>query len=243
MAGSLAERTTERLMSMLTPLELEALRLSLWVSGWAVAVSLPFGVLAAWVLARGRFPGKALLDGLIHLPLVLPPVAVGYALLVLLGRKGIVGGWLYDVLGISLIFNWKGAAVASAVMSFPLMVRAIRLSLESVDRGIESAAATLGAGPLRVFFTVTVPLTLPGVLAGTILAFARSLSEFGATITFVSNIPGQTRTLPIALYSLTQVPGGEAAALRLCLISVGLAFLTLLASEQAARKLRQRLQG
>ncbi len=230
-------------MSILTPLEQDALRLSLWVSGWAVAGSLLPGIAAAWVLARGRFPGKSLLDGLVHLPLVLPPVAVGYALLVLFGRKGPVGAWLHDALGVTLIFNWKGAAVASAVMSFPLLVRAIRLSLEGVDRRIEAAAATLGAGPVRVFFTVTMPLTLPGMLAGIILAFARSLSEFGATITFVSNIPGQTRTLPIALYTLTQMPGGDAAALRICLISVGLAFLTLLASEVAAKQLQSRLRG
>jgi molybdate transport system permease protein len=228
-------------MFMLTPLEAEALRLSLWVSVWAVVGSLPFGVLCGWLLARRQFPGKYLFDSLVHLPLVLPPVAVGYLLLVLLGRKGIIGGWLDHVFGITLIFNWKGAAVASAVMSFPLMVRAIRLSLETVDRGVEAAAATLGAGPLRVFFTVTLPLTLPGLLAGTILAFARSLSEFGATITFVSNIPGETRTLPLALYTLAEVPGGETAALRLCVISMGLALLTLLASDLLARRIARRL--
>ncbi len=195
-------------MFALTPLEVEAVTLSLWVSGWAVAASLPAGIFCAWLLARRHFPGKSFVDGLIHLPLVLPPVVVGYALLVLFGRRGVLGAWLHDVLGVTFAFNWKGAALASAVISFPLMVRAIRLSLENIDRGVEAAAATLGAGPVRVFFTVTLPLALPGVLAGIILAFARSLSEFGATITFVSNIPGETRTLPLALYGLTQVPSG-----------------------------------
>jgi molybdate transport system permease protein len=227
----------------LTALEWEALRLSLWVSFWAVAVSLPFGIFCAWLLARRRFPGRTLVDGLIHLPLVLPPVVVGYALLVLFGRRGVLGLLLHDLFGITFAFTWKGAALASAVMSFPLMVRAIRLSLENVDRGIEAAAATLGAGPIRVFFTITLPLALPGVLAGVILAFARSLSEFGATITFVSNIPGETRTLPLALYALTQVPGGEAAAFRLCLISVAIAFVTLIVSEMLARRIDLRLKG
>ncbi len=213
------------------------------MSGWAVLGSLPFGVLCAWVLARCQFPGKGLFDGIVHLPLVLPPVVVGYALLVLLGRKGVIGGWLHDALGITLIFNWKGAAVASALMAFPLMVRAIRLSLEGVDRRIEAAASTLGAGPFAVFLTVTLPLTFPGLLAGVILAFARSLSEFGATITFVSNIPGETRTLPIALYTLVEVPGGEEAALRLCVISVVLAFTTLFAADILARRIDRRLKN
>ena len=230
-------------MFSLTPLEIEALRLSLWVSVWAVAASLPFGILFAWLLARREFFGKSLVDGLVHLPLVLPPVVVGYALLVSFGHKGIIGGWLYETLGISFAFNWKGAALASAVIAFPLMVRAIRLSLESVDRGVEAAAATLGAGPFRVFFTVTLPLSLPGVLAGVILAFARSLSEFGATITFVSNIPGETRTLPLALYGLTQVPSGEAAAFRLCIISVVIALLTLIVSDALARRIDRRMRG
>jgi molybdate transport system permease protein len=213
------------------------------VSVWAVAASLPFGILFAWLLARREFFGKSLVDGLVHLPLVLPPVVVGYALLVSFGHKGIIGGWLYETLGISFAFNWKGAALASAVIAFPLMVRAIRLSLESVDRGVEAAAATLGAGPFRVFFTVTLPLSLPGVLAGVILAFARSLSEFGATITFVSNIPGETRTLPLALYGLTQVPSGEAAAFRLCIISVVIALLTLIVSDALARRIDRRMRG
>jgi molybdate transport system permease protein len=227
----------------LTPLEVEALRLSLWVSGWAVVGSLPAGIAVAWVLARLRFPGKILLDGLVHLPLVLPPVVTGYALLVLMGRNGPLGSLFQKYLGLSFGFNWKGAALASAVMAFPLLVRAVRLSIEAVDQGLEAAARTLGARPLRVFFTVTLPLTLPGVLAGVILCFARSLSEFGATITFVSNIPGQTRTLPLALYTLTQVPGGEAGALRICIISVLLALLALVGSEMLAQRLNRRMKG
>lgn len=222
---------------VLTSAEKEALNLSLWVSGWAVLASLPAGVLLAWILARLRFPGKLLIDGLVHLPLVLPPVVVGYFLLVLLGRKGIVGAWLYHLAGISFAFNWKGAAVASAVMAFPLLVRAVRLSIEAVDQGLEAAARTLGAGPLRVFFTITLPLILPGILTGALLAFARSLSEFGATITFVSNIPGETRTLPLALYSLTQVADSEMGALRLCIISVALAMCALVGSELLSRRL------
>lgn len=230
-------------MFTLTPLEIEALRLSLLVSGWAVVGSLPFGIACAWLLARRDFPGKAVVDGIIHLPLVLPPVVVGYALLVVLGRRGVVGSLLLEWFGITLAFTWKGAAIASAVIAFPLMVRAIRLSLESVDRGLEQAARTLGCGPFRTFFTVTLPLVAPGVLTGVILAFARSLSEFGATITFVSNIPGETRTLPIALYALTQVPGTDAAALRLCIISVVVAFAALIASEILSRRVQARLGG
>jgi molybdate transport system permease protein len=227
----------------LTPLEAEALRLSLWVSFWAVAASLPLGILAAWVLARKNFPGKTLLDGLIHLPLVLPPVVIGYVLLILLGRKGVLGEALYSALGLSFAFNWKGAAVASAVMAFPLMVRAIRLSIESVDQGLEAAARTLGAGPAMVFFTITIPLVMPGIVTGVILAFARSLGEFGATITFVSNIPGETRTLPLALYTLTQVPGGDAGALRLCVISAIVAMLALVASEILTRRVASKMKG
>ena len=227
----------------LTPLEVEALRLSLLVSLWAVAGSLPLGILAAWVLAKRNFPGKALLDGLIHLPLVLPPVVVGYLLLIMMGRRGMLGAALYNAFGVSFAFNWKGAALASAVIAFPLMVRAIRLSLEAVDQGLEDAARTLGAGPVRVFFTITIPLAVPGILTGMILDFARSLSEFGATITFVSNIPGETRTLPLALYALTQVPGGDAPALRLCVISVLVGMLALMASEILARRVASRMKG
>jgi molybdate transport system permease protein len=227
----------------LTQVEVEALSLSLWVSSWAVATSLPLGILTAWVLARLRFPGKNLLDGLVHLPLVLPPVVTGYLLLVALGRNGIIGALLRRYLGIVLAFNWKGAVLAAAVMSFPLLVRAVRLSLEGVDRGLEAAARTLGAGPLRVFFTVTLPLMVPGVITGLILAFARSLGEFGATITFVSNIRGQTQTLPLALYTLTQVPGGEVGAMRLCILSVLIAMAALVCSEILARRFTARLKG
>ncbi len=230
-------------MPQLSELEIEALRLSLRVACWSVAGSLPFGLLAAWLLARRRFPGKVLLDALVHLPLVVPPVVIGYALLLLFGRNGPVGAWLYDTFGITVAFTWQGAALASAVMAFPLMVRAMRLSLEAVDRKLEAAARTLGAAPADVFFTVTLPLMAPGILAGAVLAFARSLGEFGATITFVSNIPGETRTLPIAIYSLTQTPGGEAAALRLAILSVLLALAALLASELLARGIQARLRG
>jgi molybdate transport system permease protein len=232
-------------MSMLhlTAVEIDALRLSLWVSTWAVAASLPLGILAAWVLARLRFPGKNVLDGLVHLPLVLPPVVTGYMLLVLLGRNGVIGAALYKYLGIMLAFNWKGAVLAAAVMSFPLLVRAVRLSLEGVDQGLEAAARTLGAGPLRVFFTVTLPLMVPGIITGLILAFARSLGEFGATITFVSNIRGQTQTLPLALYSLIQVPGGEMGAMRLCVLSVLIAMAALVCSEVLARRFAARMRG
>ncbi|NDJ58395.1 molybdate ABC transporter permease subunit [Enterobacteriaceae bacterium 4M9] len=223
--------------------EWQAVLLSLRVSTLAVLVSLPFGILFAWVLVRCRFPGKALLDSIIHLPLVLPPVVVGYLLLVLLGRRGVIGSWLYDWFGISFAFSWRGAVLAAAVMSFPLMVRAIRLALEAVDIKLEQAARTLGAGRWRVFCTITLPLTLPGIIVGTVLAFARSLGEFGATITFVSNIPGETRTIPSAMYTLIQMPGGESAAARLCVISIVLALASLLVSEWLARKSRQRMGG
>ena len=188
------------------------------------------------------FSGKTLVDGLVHLPLVLPPVAIGYLLLVLLGRKGMIGAFLYETFGISLAFNWKGAALAAAVMAFPLMVRAIRLSMEGVDRGLEFAARTLGAGPIRVFFTITLPLIAPGIITGVILAFARSLGEFGATITFVSNIEGQTQTLPLALYTLTQVPDGETGALRLCVIAVVIALVALVSSETLTRRFNARMR-
>jgi len=227
----------------LSTLEISALELSLRVALVSVVGSLPFGFAAAWLLARGRFPGKSLVDGLIHLPLVLPPVVVGYALLVLFGRRGAIGAWLYDSFGIVLAFDRKGAALATAVMAFPLMVRAIRLSLEAIDRRLEAAARTLGAGRLRVFVTVTVPLTAPGLLTGAILAFARSVGEFGATITFVSNIPEATQTLPLALYSLVQQPGGEAAAGRLTAIAVVVSLLALLVSELLARRIARRIAG
>ena len=225
----------------LTPLEIEALGLSLRVALWSVAVSLPFGLAMAWLLARHEFFGKTLLNGIVHLPLVLPPVVVGYLLLVLFGRQGPLGAWLLATFGISLPFTWEGAALAAAVMAFPLMVRAMRLSIEAVDQSLETAARTLGASRGNVFVTITLPLIMPGILAGAVLAFARSLGEFGATITFVSNIPGETRTLPLALYSLIQTPGGEAGALRLAVLSVLLSLAALAASEAIARRLRARL--
>ncbi|MGV3346867.1 molybdate ABC transporter permease subunit [Enterobacteriaceae bacterium LUAb1] len=222
--------------------EWQALLLSLKVSFIAVLASLPPGVFCAWLLVRGRFPGKALLDGIIHLPLVLPPVVVGYLLLIGLGRQGMIGQYLYDWFGFSLAFSWRGAALASAVIAFPLMVRAIRLALESVDSKLELAARTLGAGRWRVFFTITLPLTLPGVIAGTVLAFARSLGEFGATITFVSNIPGETRTLPLAMYTLIETPGAENAAGRLCILAIALALGSLICSEWLTRRGQRRLE-
>ncbi len=228
---------------MLSPLEVEIVLLSLRVGFWAVLVGLPIAIAAAWLLARTSFPGKAVVDGVLHLPLVVPPVIVGYTLLVLLGRQGVIGAFLDNVFGISFAFNWKGAAVASGVMAFPLMVRAIRLSIEAIDRRIETAARTLGASPLRVFATITLPLALPGILSGTVLAFARSLGEFGATITFVSNIPGETRTLPLAVFSLMQVPGTEAAILRLVLISIAIALAALVVSEYLSRRVAARIRG
>ena len=219
----------------------EIAALSLKVSLWAVASSLPVGIACAWVLARYRFPGKALLDGLVHLPLVTPPVVVGYLLLIVLGRNGWLGRLLYDAFGITLTFTWKGAAVAAAVMAFPLMVRAIRLGIESVDHRLEEAARTLGATPVRALFTITLPLAAPGLLTGALLAFARCLGEFGATITFVSNVPGQTRTLPLAIYTLLQTPEGESAAAWLAGLSLALAVIALAASELAARAVRKRL--
>ena len=230
-------------MPEVSPLELEALALSLRVALWSVTTSLPAGLLVAWVLARREFFGKGALNAVVHLPLVLPPVVIGYLLLVLLGREGPLGRLLHDLFGVSLPFTWEGAALAAAVMAFPLMVRAMRLSLESVDRRLEAAARTLGAGPTGVFLTITLPLMAPGIVVGALLAFARSLGEFGATITFAANIPGETRTLPLALYTLTQTPGGEAAALRLTGLSVLLSLAALAASEYAARRLRARIEG
>jgi molybdate transport system permease protein len=230
-------------MFSLSPLELEAVRLSLKVSVWAVGISLPFGIAVAWLLARREFPGKSLFDAIIHLPLVVPPVVIGYLLLVLFGRKGAVGAWLYDTFGITVAFSWQGAAVAAAVMAFPLMVRAIRLSIEAIDTRLEQAARTLGAGPLDVFFSITLPLTGSGIVVGVILAFARALGEFGATITFVSAIPGETATLPIALYGLTQVPGQENSAVRLVVLSVIIAFVAMFVSELIARRVRRRISG
>lgn len=221
--------------------EWTAVYLSLRISFWAMACSLPFGIMLALALARGRFWGKSLLDGLVHLPLILPPVVTGYFLLILFGRQGPVGVFLADNFGLILAFRWTGAALACAIMGFPLMVRAIRLSIEAVDFRIEEAAGTLGASPVWVFFTITLPLILPGILSGMILSFARAMGEFGATITFVSNIPGETQTLPTAIYTFTQVPGGDFQALRLTLISVIISMGALLLSNLMARQVSKRI--
>ena len=231
------------LLQQPTDAEWQAITLSLRVALVSVVTSLPLGVLVAWLLARRSFPGKSLFEGVVHMPLVVPPVVVGYGLLLLFGRRGPAGAWLYDHFGITLIFTWKGAALAAAVLGFPLMVQAIRLSIEAVDRRLEAAARTLGAGPLGVFFTVTVPLILPGILVGSVLAFARSLGEFGATIVFVGNIPGETRTIPIAIYTLTQQPDGDLPALRLSIIALILALAALIASEALARRIHARIRG
>ena len=224
----------------LSPEEWTAVRLSLLVSVVATGASLPFGLGIAYLLARGRFPGKSVLDALVHLPLILPPVVTGYLLLIGFGRRGPIGAFLAEH-GIVFSFRWTGAALACAVMGFPLLVRAIRLSIEAVDRGLEDAAGTLGANRAAVFLVVTLPLILPGVIAGMILCFAKAMGEFGATITFVSNIPGETQTLPSAIYAFTQVPGGEAGALRLTLVSVALSVAALLASEALARLVGRRI--
>lgn len=226
-------------MDILTPMETTALLLSLRVAGVAIALGLPAAVLAAWVLGRYSFPGKTLVDGLVHLPLVLPPVVTGYILLVTMGTKGVVGGWLYQTFGIKLIFTAEGASLAVAVTSFPLMVRAIRLSVEAIDDGLEAAARTLGAGPVDRFFTILLPLMAPGLLSGAIVAFAAAMGEFGAVITFVSNIPGKTQTLPLAIYAATQEPGGDAVAARLAAISFAVALLALMLSEFLAHRVRR----
>jgi molybdate transport system permease protein len=219
-----------------SPDELAAIRLSLKVAFWATLGSLPPGLFVAYALARWRFPGKMLLDGLVHLPLVLPPVVTGYLLLLTFGRRGPVGEALEACCGIVLSFRWTGAALAAAVMAFPLAVRAIRLSLEAIDSGLEQAAGTLGASRLWVFLTITLPLALPGILAGMVLSFAKALGEFGATITFVSAIPGETQTIPAAIYGYTQVPGGEAGALRLSLVAIAIALVAVMLSEFLARR-------
>jgi len=215
----------------LTPEEQAAVELSLRVSVWATLTSLPPGLFVAMLLSRGKFWGKSILNGIVFLPLVLPPVVTGYLLLVLFGRRGLLGAFLADNLGIVFAFRWTGAALACAVMGFPLLVRAIKLSIDSIDRGLEDAAGTLGANSAWVFVTVTLPLILPGIIAGTILSFARAMGEFGATITFVSNIPGETQTLPSAIYTFTQVPGGDLAAIRLTVIAIAVSMSALLASE------------
>ncbi|MFC4171779.1 molybdate ABC transporter permease subunit [Microvirga sp. GCM10011540] len=225
----------------LSPEEWTAVRLSLKVALAAMAASVVPGIAVALLLERGRFWGRQALDVLVHLPLVLPPVVVGYALLLGFGRRGPIGAFLADHLGIVLSFRWTGAALACAVMGFPLLVRAVRLSIEAVDRKLEDAAGTLGAHPVWVFLVVTLPLILPGILAGMVLSFAKAMGEFGATITFVSNIPGETQTIPSAIYTLTQVPGGEGGALRLTLVSVAISVGALWVSEWMARRVRRRL--
>ncbi|MCT4334017.1 molybdate ABC transporter permease subunit [Paracoccus sp. YLB-12] len=229
-------------MGFLAPEEWQAVALSLRVSLLATAVSLPLGILVAHALARWRFPGKQILNGAVHLPLILPPVVTGYLLLLTMGTQGPVGGLLAEM-GIVVAFRWTGAALAAGIMAFPLMVRAIRLSIEATDPGLEQAASTLGASPLWVFITVTLPIALPGIIAGAILAFAKAMGEFGATITFVSNIPGQTRTIPSAIYAFLQVPGGEDSAMKLVVVSVVVAMGALLASEILARRVAARVGG
>jgi molybdate transport system permease protein len=227
----------------LSPEDWTAILLSLRVAAVATLVATPLGIAVAWLLARREFWGKAALDALVYLPLVLPPVVTGYLLLLTFGRKGLVGAWLADTLGIVFAFRWTGAALACGVMSFPLLVRPIRLSIEAVDRKLEQAASTLGAAPWRVFLTVTLPLALPGIVAGMVLGFAKAIGEFGATITFVSNIPGETQTISAAIYSLTQTPDGDTAALRLVIVSVAIAMAALIASEILARRATRRLHG
>lgn len=226
---------------ILSDYEISALLLSLKVSSIAVLWLLPVGIFFAWLLVTKEFWGKKLLDSVIHLPLVLPPVVIGYMLLLTMGRKGVVGEWLFDTFGLVFSFNWKGAALASAVVALPLMVRSIRLSLMNVDPKLEQAARTLGASPFRVFMTITLPLVLPGVITGAMLSFARSLGEFGATISFVANIPNQTQTLPLAMYNFIQTPGAEFQAGRLCVISIVIALLSLLCSEWLTQKTQKKL--
>ncbi|MDH3643351.1 MAG: molybdate ABC transporter permease subunit [Gammaproteobacteria bacterium] len=225
-------------MSFLSDAELEALLLSLKIASAAVIVALPFAIALAWLLTRGRFPGRVVVDALVHLPLVLPPVVIGYLLLISLGTRAPLGAWLAETFDIRFVFSWTGAALAAAIVTFPFQVRAIRLSLEAVDPGLDEAARTLGAGAWDRFFTLTLPLAAPGIIAGAITAFAASLGEFGAIITFVSNIPGETRTLPLAIYTAIQSPGGEIAAARLALLSISLAMVGLVGAEIAARRVR-----
>jgi molybdate transport system permease protein len=228
---------------VLTSAEIDALQLSLRVAFWSVLISLPFAVAAALVLAKFDFPGKSLIDAVLHLPLVLPPVVIGYFLLLLFGRRGPLGSMLEEYFGIVVAFRWTGAALAAALMGFPLMIRAIRLSLEAIDHNLVAAAATLGANRAWIFATITLPLALPGIITGVVLSFARGLGEFGATITFVSNIPGETQTLPLAIYTFTQVPGGDVQALRLCLLSALLSVAALVVSEVLARHANLKLRG
>ena len=231
------------MIEWLGPEEWQAVALSLKVSFWATLLSLPFGLLCALALARGRFIGRDVLNWLVHLPLVLPPVVTGYLLLLGFGRQGPIGSVLDDIFGITLAFQWTGAALAASIMAFPLMVRAIRLAIEAVDPKLEEAAATLGASRIKVFSTVTLPLILPGIIAGAVLAFAKAMGEFGATITFVSNIPGETRTVPSAIYAFLQVPGGETSAIRLVIVAVAIAIGALILSEWLSRRVARRISG
>lgn len=228
---------------MLDPASWDALRLSLLVACTATIVALPIALWVAWLLARGRFRGKALLSALVHLPLVLPPVVTGYLLLIGFGRAGPIGKFLYDVFGVTLAFRWTGAVLAAVIMGFPLMVRAMRLAIEAVDPKLEQAAATLGARPISVFATVTLPLIIPGILAGSVMGFAKAIGEFGATITFVANIPGQTQTLPSAIYSFLQVPGGEDRAIALVLWACVIALTAVALSEWLAQRVAKRIRG
>ncbi len=225
----------------LSPYELEALLLSLKVSAYATLWLIPLGIFLAWLLSSKSFYGKQILDSIIHLPLVLPPVVIGYLLLISMGRRGFLGQWLYDTFGLVFSFSWKGAVLACIVVSLPLMVRSVRLSLDSIDSRLQQAARTLGASPFRVFFTITLPLILPGVITGIMLSFARSLGEFGATISFVSNIPGETQTIPLAMFNFIETPGAEAEAARLCVISIAIALTSLLFSEWLSRRIKHRL--
>ena len=227
----------------LTPDEWIAIRLSLRIAIVATAVALPFGIAVGWLLARKNFWGKTLLDGVIHLPLVLPPVVTGYLLLISFGRRGLIGAFLADQFGIVFSFRWTGAALACGIMGFPLLVRPIRLAIEAIDMRLEDAAATLGADRLRVFLTITLPLALPGLIAGFVLCFAKALGEFGATITFVSNIPGETQTISAAIYTFTQIPGGDDAAGRLVLVAIAISLVALVLSEWLARRAGMRFHG
>ncbi|MEZ8157727.1 molybdate ABC transporter permease subunit [Vibrio splendidus] len=230
-------------MMYLSEYEYQALMLSLKVAGFAILWLIPIGIGLACLLAKKQFVGKSIVESIVHLPLVLPPVVIGYLLLVMMGRQGVIGSWLNDVFGIVFSFSWKGAALACVVVALPLMVRSIRLSLETVDSKLEEAAATLGASPLRVFFTITLPLMIPGIITGTMLSFARSLGEFGATISFVSNIPGETQTIPLAMYTFIETPGAEMEAARLCVISIVIALGSLMLSEWLNKKSAKRLGG
>lgn len=231
------------MFDVLTEYEVQALLLSLKVATYAIVWLIPIGILIAWVLAKKAFLGKHFLDSVVHLPLVLPPVVIGYLLLITMGRQGVIGKWLYEHFEIAFSFNWKGAVLACIVVALPLMVRSIRLSLESVDHKLEQAAATLGASPLKVFVTITLPLIIPGIITGTMLSFARSLGEFGATISFVSNIPGETQTIPLAMYSFIETPGSETQAMRLCVISILIALASMMLSEWMTRCTHKRLRG